>query len=110
MLTHSVHPIVNAYGHVEGTSTMFTTYSGLVEISGCNELLTKLLLYCDGTLNIEELITKFAGEYAAKDLLDLLSALLQKMVIVDGYHAYENFHAWSCNPMRFCYRISEHQL
>lgn len=99
-------PIVWASVFITSNKTTFTTISKEVVVEAPRTVILQILDACNGSRNLNEVITVLSQEWEQTSIESLLEELFQKQVIVDGKTLEKKFWEAVTNPMRFPTNVS----
>ena len=89
---------------------VFFVPRGTAEVSGCNEILAKLLPLCDGDTSLEDVVSHFSGTLKSNQIMNLIDRLAEHGILVDSTAIFRNYSGYASNPLRFTTGISEDEV
>ncbi|MBO2536775.1 PqqD family peptide modification chaperone [Rummeliibacillus suwonensis] len=73
----SMFPVLNARLHLSPDSSFVARLSSERERTGLNKVAAEMLMYCDGTVTVDEIINQIISKYSLRKTSELYNGLVE---------------------------------
>ncbi len=110
---NSVYPFVSGYSYTEDDSISFLLPNTLITLNGADlALVNEICKLCNGFRTGKEIVENIISKkkYKEKEIVSVISELLDVSVLVDVHSYYLLYHFISSNPMAYFKSLDSGQL